>query len=584
MPAPPAATVEPLGDSCLVLRFGAGAEVDLAARIRTAAARIAAAPPAGLLDLLPTFTTLALFFEPARTAADTLAAAALERLAEGGGPIDPAPPRVVEIPVAYGGDAGPDLAAVAAAAGLDADTVVRLHFRTAHVVGMIGFAPGFPYLLGLPQALRLPRRGTPRTSVPAGSVAIAEGQTGIYPRESPGGWHLIGRTTLSLFDPHRDPPALLRAGDRVRFVPIDTAAHAPGEAGPANSSLAPDGPAPQATIEVRTSGVATTVEDAGRAGWRAAGVPVGGAADDESLRTANLLVGNPDGAAAIEFAFQGPSLAFSSGTWIALAGTEFAASVSPVGGEPAPVPPRRPVWIPPGATLDIGTAATCSPGERPKGIRGCLAVAGGIDVPAVLGSRSTCLRAGFGGHRGRPLTRGDRLPLGQGSLAPPADPGRVVVSRRSVADPAADARASTDGCVTLRVVEGPEWERFPAAARERLLVAAFGVSHASDRTGLRLEGPALAGGPGGILSEALVPGTVQVPPDGAPIVVGVDAPVTGGYARIAVVATVDLPRLGQLGPGDRVRFTLIDVAHARRLAGTLARERSRRRLGWECVR
>jgi inhibitor of KinA len=109
---------------------------------------------------------------------------------------------------------------VAAHAGLDSEAVVRLHTTTDHVVGMIGFAPGFPYLLGLPAALEVPRRPTPRTSVPAGSVAIAERQTGIYPRTSPGGWHVIGRTPQAMFDPRRSPPALLRAGDLVRFVPV----------------------------------------------------------------------------------------------------------------------------------------------------------------------------------------------------------------------------------------------------------------------------------------------------------------------------------------------------------------------------
>ena len=133
---------------------------------------------------------------------------------------DPTPGTLVEIPGAYGGDDGPDLATVAAHAGLDSDEVVRLHTTADHVVGMIGFAPGCPYLLGLPAALAIPRRATPRTRVPAGSVAIAERQTGIYPWTSPGGWHVIGRTPRAMFDPHRDPPALLRAGDRVRFVPV----------------------------------------------------------------------------------------------------------------------------------------------------------------------------------------------------------------------------------------------------------------------------------------------------------------------------------------------------------------------------
>ena len=204
-------TIDPLGEACLVVRFGTGVDA-------VTSALTAAALP-GVVDVAPTFNTVAVVFDPHQADPRALSGAILadlQNLNSG----DPTPGTLVEIPVAYGGDDGPDLATVAAHAGLDSDEVVRLHTTADHVVGMIGFAPGFPYLLGLPAALSIPRRPTPRTSVPAGSVAIAERQTGIYPRTSPGGWHVIGRTPRAMFDPHRDPPALLRAGDRVRFVPV----------------------------------------------------------------------------------------------------------------------------------------------------------------------------------------------------------------------------------------------------------------------------------------------------------------------------------------------------------------------------
>ena len=212
-------TIEPLGDACLVVRFGAGVDAATSRAVAAATASLATAALPGVVDLAPTFNTLAVVFDPCSTDPDMLGAAILSQLSilESA-----APPRgtFVEIPVAYGGDDGPDLAAVAAHAGLDPEEVVRLHTAADHVVGMIGFAPGFPYLLGLPAALAIPRRATPRTLVPAGSVAIAERQTGIYPRPSPGGWHVIGRTTRTMFDARRDPPALLQAGDIVRFVPV----------------------------------------------------------------------------------------------------------------------------------------------------------------------------------------------------------------------------------------------------------------------------------------------------------------------------------------------------------------------------
>ena len=212
-------TIEPLGDACLVVRFGTGIDAVTSRAVAAATAALTAAALPGVVDIAATFNTVAVVFDPHRADPRDLSGAILANLQNLAGGAS-TPGTIVEIPVAYGGDDGPDLAAVAAHTGLDSEAVVRLHTTTDHVVGMIGFAPGFPYLLGLPAALEVPRRATPRTSVPAGSVAIAERQTGIYPRTSPGGWHVIGRTPRAMFDPRRDPPALLRAGDLVRFVPV----------------------------------------------------------------------------------------------------------------------------------------------------------------------------------------------------------------------------------------------------------------------------------------------------------------------------------------------------------------------------
>ena len=215
-------TIEPLGDACLVVRLGTGIDAFTSRAVAAATASLTAAALPGVVDIAPTFNTVAIVFDPLLADPGDLSAAILARLRslEGAVPTTGATGPILEIPVSYGGDDGPDLAAVAAHARLDPEEVVRLHAAADHVVGMIGFTPGFPYLLGLPTALSIPRRATPRTSVPAGSVAIAERQTGIYPRTSPGGWHVIGRTPRRMFDADRDPPALLRAGDLVRFVPV----------------------------------------------------------------------------------------------------------------------------------------------------------------------------------------------------------------------------------------------------------------------------------------------------------------------------------------------------------------------------
>jgi KipI family sensor histidine kinase inhibitor len=215
-------TIEPFGDACLVVRLGSGIDADTSRAVAAATASLTAAALPGVIDIAPTFNTVAVVFDPLRANPGDLSTVILARLRslEEAVPATGATGPIIEIPVSYGGDDGPDLDAVAAHTGRAPEEVVRLHATADHVVGMIGFAPGFPYLLGLPAALSIPRRATPRTSVPAGSVAIAERQTGIYPRTSPGGWQVIGRTPHVLFDARRDPPSLHRAGDLVRFVPV----------------------------------------------------------------------------------------------------------------------------------------------------------------------------------------------------------------------------------------------------------------------------------------------------------------------------------------------------------------------------
>jgi inhibitor of KinA len=209
----------PSGDSALVVEYGDGIDLRINARVRLLHRALAARSHAGVLETVPTYRSLMVHYDPmvlSREALEALILATAGRLPD---QIQEAV-RTVEIPVAYGGGAGPDLEAVAELNGLSPGAVIDLHSSGNYVVFMLGFMPGFPYLGGLPARLATPRLATPRTVVPAGSVGIAGAQTGIYPSESPGGWRLIGRTPVRLFDPRNSPPALLEAGDRIRFVPV----------------------------------------------------------------------------------------------------------------------------------------------------------------------------------------------------------------------------------------------------------------------------------------------------------------------------------------------------------------------------
>jgi len=222
-----APTFEPLGDQALLLRWGDSTDIEVNRRVHALVARLRAASVPWLVDCVPAYASLAVFFDDAHIAGHdpmSVVRDVLSALLEApGSEFDTGEPRLVEIPVCYGGEHGPDLDDVARACGLSTADIVEKHAQTEYLVAMLGFSPGFPYLLGLDPALAVPRLATPRLRVPAGSVGIGGAQTGIYPNEGPGGWRLIGRTPQRLFDARRVPPAHLLPGDRLRFVPIDAA-------------------------------------------------------------------------------------------------------------------------------------------------------------------------------------------------------------------------------------------------------------------------------------------------------------------------------------------------------------------------
>lgn len=286
-------------------------------------------------------------------------------------------------------------------------------------------------------------------------------------------------------------------------------------------------------MKVIRGGMLTTVQDLGRPGLRAAGVPCGGAMDGWALRLVNLLVGNAEHAAGLEMTLVGPEVEFSEDALIAVS--------EKMVGAPEPWRPHR---IRAGERLTLGRLI--------NGCRAYLAVAGGLDVPEVLGGRGTDLRAGWGGWQGRALREGDVLPVGLAGAAsvvgnwrldPRIYPGRVTEQ-------------------VLRVVRGAQADEFDPA----WLSGGYVVQLQSDRMGLRFKGPWLTrNSTKEWISTAVMPGTVQVPPDGQPIVLGVDAQTIGGYSQVAHVISVDLSVLAQLRPGDQVHFQEASLAEAHHL-------------------
>ena len=213
-------TYMPAGDRALSIELGNAISPDISARVRSLYVAIEESSIPGVVELVPTYRAVLVYYDPLVVSYSELVSQ-LRSLDQTQTDSPTAAPRVVELPTVYGGDYGPDLEHVAEHTGLPQEEVIHTHAGTDYLIYMMGFTPGFPYLGGMSERIATPRLQTPRTIIPAGSVGIAEKQTGVYPVQSPGGWQLIGRTPMRLFDPRRDPPVLVEAGDYLRFVPIN---------------------------------------------------------------------------------------------------------------------------------------------------------------------------------------------------------------------------------------------------------------------------------------------------------------------------------------------------------------------------
>jgi KipI family sensor histidine kinase inhibitor len=525
-------TVHPYGDGALL------AEVeDLAAAHRLYRAlkrsRSGGHGPPQVTDIVNAARSVVVRFEPGTDRSDLVEQWVRRLAAAQESSPTPTSGTTLGIPVIFD---GPDLEEVAEAAGMTPASVIdRLSVANLEVA-FLGFSPGFPYLVGLPPELAsIPRRSTPRTSVPAGSVAIGGGFASVYPQSTPGGWQLLGRTSLALFDPDRPPYARLRPGDSVRLDDwTDRLGRTRGQAGPPPILR----PRLQATgsryVEVVKPGVLSLIEDAGRRSVAALGIPACGPADTDAMRLANRLVGNPDDSATIEVTVIGPTLRFVGPAHLAVVGTRTDGVEVRIDGLAAPSDTVLPIRH--GQEVAIG-------GVR-GGLRAYVAVAGGLTTPVMVGSRSTDMLCGLGPA---PLAVGDQLDLGvptrpHGQLSPPVEATSVDL---------------------IRIIDGPH--PFQSSERERLTTTTWTVGRDSNRIGIRLHAPAGAvpREAAGISSTAMITGAIQVPPDGEPIILMPDHATVGGYPVIACVIAADRPKLGQLRPGDMMTFSTVDPDEAR---------------------
>jgi KipI family sensor histidine kinase inhibitor len=558
-----------------VVEFGSEVSLEINTQVRALAFALTAAQIPGLVEVVPAYRSLGLEYDPLTTSFEDVE----RRVREVAARIDPEIlpiPKLIRVPTVYGGIYGPDLPFVAVHAGLGEAEVIRLHSQATYHVYMIGFTPGYTYLGGLPERLHTPRLPSPRLKVPKGSVGIGGSQTGIYPVDSPGGWRIIGRTHLNLFDPSREIPTPIQPGDTVQFVPITETEYlaesrepraesrdrraasrepraerrAPGAESVGTNEIDQGGTrlsslGSQDLIEVLRPGLLTTVQDRGRIGYQKFGVPVSGAVDEIALRVGNILVGNPQGAAALEITALGPQLRFLGDAVAALTGAEVDADL-----DGKPVPWYQSFLVRAGQVLDV---RTCT-----RGLRAYLAVAGGVDVPILLGSRSTCLVASFGGFHGRALAVGDILRVGA--------PSGPLTSLRGREIPG-EWRPHHGSPPTVRVVLGPQDDAFSEEGRRTFLDSVYRVTPHADRMGCRLDGPVIAHrSSADIISDWIPLGGVQVPGDGKPIILLADRQTTGGYPKIATAIGPDIPLVAQSRPGDALRFRAVSVTEAQAIA------------------
>ena len=474
------------------------------------------------------------------------------------------------IPVSYD---GVDLAEVAELTGMSVDQVIARHSAPQYTVAFTGFAPGFAYLSGGDPALDVPRRSSPRPRIDAGSVGLAGPFSGVYPRRSPGGWQLIGRTDTVMWDLDRERPALLIPGDRVRFAPVraslrvtaaaETAEAAAGiateRAGRPGGTGEPggsrdSGPSAGPSLTVVSPGLNTTIQDRGRPGLAAMGVSASGAADRGALDSANRLVGNDPSAAVLELGLGEFAVRARAETVLAITGAPRPGRITGALGE-------RPV--PQGRAFELSAGETLTLAEPGSGLRTVLALRGGVDAPSVLGSAARDTLAGLGPA---PLEAGGTVQAGRLAVTDLADPA-----------PTRGRLPRADRVAVLRVVPGPrdDWfAREDPTGAARLWNQIWSVTPSSDRVGVRLAGAPLSRSDDRIgvelPSEGLVTGALQVPPDGQPVLFLADHPLTGGYPVIGVVCEEDLDLAAQLPAGARVRF----VPHAPPSRSSHQRERA----------
>jgi len=498
-------------------------------------------PIKGVQEMVPAARTVLLHYRPWAIAPAALMQAVRERAATVNMVEQDSPAaRTVEIPVRYDGE---DLPEVAELLGISVAEVVARHSGQPWLAAFAGFAPGFVYMAGGHPCFQVPRRTSPRTRVPAGSVALAGDFTAVYPKASPGGWQLIGTTGTPMWDMGRSEPAWVQPGYRVQFLDVGRKAVYVSLPSPAPSGH----PLPQVgegtadiSMQILATGLQTLVQDTGRLGMADMGLSPSGALDGVAMRQANRLVGNPLDTPVLENLLGGLQLRCQQAAVLAVAGADVPLTLRAADGRSWPLAAQRAIALDAGDSLLLGAPAA--------GVYCYVAVRGGWQVEPMLGSCSTDTLAQLGP---------DALQAGQCLYVGGAQP-LLAVSTDECTRP---ALPRTGDVVTLDVTLGPRSDWFTPEALRFFTTQAWHVTPQSSRVGIRLAGaqPLERSRMDELPSEGTVIGAIQVPASGQPVLFLADHPLTGGYPVIAAVASHHLALAAQIPVGCRVRFRILGV-------------------------
>lgn len=551
-----------LSETVVLISFGHEISLLLHEQVMEAKNKIESNPFNGLIETAPAYNCLAVYYNPLLiekkngTIAETVEQF-INTILEGGLPTSSQKQStVLIIPVCYDELLGIDLNELSETLQLSIEEIIHLHSSKIYKVFMTGFTPGFPYMGIVDERLITKRKSSPRLKVEAGSLAIAGSQTGIYPFATPGGWNIIGRTPLSLFDRSKPDPFLLKTGDQVQFIPItkeefeqysDTNTSEKKETINYHSTTTKKLEEEKQIIRIEQCGFFTTIQDAGRKGHLQYGVPQTGVMDDYSMKLANLLIGNEETTPVLEIT-QSPHLFRIMKDCL----------VAFTGGGLQPIADGNELHLFECLFMKEGTTIELK--KQIPGFRLYMAVGGGFEAEGFLGSCSTDITISAGGFKGKALKKEDVL-CQQHALNAAQKHLQTVLNNRVRLQLNIDTSFIT--AIKIRVVKGIEWHYLTDDAQQMIWNQPFSISPQSSRMGYRLKADDLRARQScDIISSPVTTGTVQLTSSGELIVLMADAQTVGGYPRVLQVINADLRILAQKKPGDTIKFEEVSLKEA----------------------